>query len=89
LAFHERLRLEEITAKLPFVEAKLKRNDPDDKKAASPPTPSPGTRASQVAGEGGVIEASGIQAPASAGAAINQSATGKGSKIKDSPIKLE
>lgn len=72
-----------LKVKFGLVEVEAGRKPANDK--ASPLT---GPKIDQRATAGGVIEESGITAPADSAAEITQQAKGEKSKIDDSPIKL-
>lgn len=72
-----------------LFEADLERTSGDRENAAEPPQAVPfRTEASQEAGDGGVIRKGRLSAPAESGARLGQKATGQGSRIDDSEIKL-
>jgi hypothetical protein len=78
--------LDKLKVKLGMVEAEASRKKPSSGKKAAPPT---GPKIRQQTKEGGVITKSGITAPATSAAEIDQQAQGKESKIGESPIKLD
>lgn len=78
-------RVDKIKAKLPVFDVEASRKT---RHAAAETGPHSGPTVRQRAIEGGVIEQSGVTAPAGAAAEIDQQAAGEGSKIDDSPIKL-
>jgi len=80
-----------LKIKLGLIEIEADRKAVGGRKPSenSAPESPAGTKVEQRAARGGVIEKSGISAPANADAQITQHATGQKSKIDDSPIKLE
>lgn len=81
-------RVKKATVKTPVFEAEMERKPTDEAAPPSPPIVPTGPDIRQQASDGGAIKESGITAPASSAAKIDQQARGKDSEIDDSPIKL-
>jgi hypothetical protein len=80
--------VDELTAKLGLVEAKMKRT-PGPATPPTEPPPAPRTEAAQEATGGARLKNATMKAPADSGAKLSQQAKDAGSSITDSTIELK
>jgi hypothetical protein len=85
--YRAKFRVTEVEVNTGLVKTKMTRQAAEAAEPASEAAP-PRTTAEQIAEEGGVVRKSRIEAPAEANAELRQKATGQGSRVDDSEIKL-